>query len=118
MQNLDQHHLTARDDASDQDRYALRLYVGGNSARSLAAIRNIKSICDRHLAGRYDLEVVDIFQNPDLRDRDQVLALPTLIKCGPHPARRLIGDLSDTPRVLFDLGLITAEHEQHDVRHQ
>ena len=86
-------------------RYALRLYVGGNNARSLAAIGNIKAMLEEHVPGRYDLEVVDLFQNPGLRDRDQVLALPTLVKCAPEPARRIIGDLSDTQRVLADQGL-------------
>jgi circadian clock protein KaiB len=86
-------------------RYELRLYVGGNNARSLAAIGNIKTILEAYVPGRYGLEVVDIFQNPGLRERDQVLALPTLVKCAPGPARRIIGDLSDTARVLTDLGL-------------
>ena len=97
-----------REPASDgaaSDRYELRLYVGGNNARSLAAIGNIKAILEAYVPGRYDLEVVDIFQSPGLRDRDQVLALPTLVKCAPWPARRIIGDLSDTERVLSDLGL-------------
>lgn len=94
-----------RGEAETDERMELRLYVGGNNQRSLAAIRNIKAICERHFPGRYDLEVVDVFQNPELRDRDQVMALPTLVKCSPAPARRIIGDLSDTPRVVHDLGL-------------
>jgi circadian clock protein KaiB len=96
-------------DAVDPGRLELRLYVSGSNARSLAAIQNLKAILENHAAGRYDLEVVDLFQNPSLRDRDQVLALPTLVKCAPPPARRLIGDLSDTPRVLSELGLLDAQ---------
>jgi circadian clock protein KaiB len=101
---------------ADAGRYELRLYVGGNNARSLAAIGNIKAILESHVPGRYDLEVVDLFQNPGLRDRDQVLALPTLVKCAPAPARRIIGDLSDRGRVLADLGLGQGETQQQQQR--
>lgn len=100
-----QHHDPHHEPDRTAGLYELRLYVGGNNARSLAAIGNIKTILETYVPGQYDLEVVDIFQNPGLRDRDQVLALPTLVKCAPIPARRIIGDLSDTQRVLDDLGL-------------
>lgn len=104
------HQRESHDDAAaspdgEGGRYELRLYVGGNNARSLAAIGNIKVILEAYVPGRYDLEVVDLFQNPELRERDHVVAVPTLVKCAPGRARRIIGDLSDTRRVLADLGL-------------
>jgi circadian clock protein KaiB len=86
-------------------RYALRLYVTGQTLRSLKAIENIRRICDEHLQGRYDLEVIDIYQQPILAKRDQIIAAPTLIKRLPVPLRRLIGDMSDTGRVLMGLDL-------------
>jgi circadian clock protein KaiB len=83
----------------------LRLYVAGTSPRSLRAIQNAKSICDENLAGLYELEVIDIFQQPSLAKDDQILAVPTLIKKLPAPLRRFIGDLSDRKVVLVGLDL-------------
>lgn len=87
-------------------RYALRLYVAGATARSLRAIANVKAICEQHLKGRYDLEVVDIYRRPALLREDQIVAVPTLVKRLPVPLRLLIGDLSMTEQVLQGLDLV------------
>jgi circadian clock protein KaiB len=88
------------------ERYVLKLYVTGATARSLRAIANIKAICEQYLKGRYDLEVVDIYRRPALLRRDQIVAVPTLIKKLPVPLRLLVGDLSRTEQVLQGLGLV------------
>ncbi len=85
--------------------YVLTLYVTGLTPASSRAIHNLKEICERHLAGRYQLEVVDIYQHPQLASGEQILAAPTLIKELPLPMRRIIGDLSNTDRVLIGLDL-------------
>jgi circadian clock protein KaiB len=89
------------------EEYVLRLYVSGSTSKSALAVENIKRICEQHLKNRYDLEVIDIYQQPSLARDDQIVAVPTLIKRSPFPMRRLIGDLSDLKKVLFglDLGL-------------
>lgn len=86
-------------------RYILRLYVCGASVLSRRAIVNIKDICDKHLNGRFDLQVIDIYQTPSLAKDEQIIAAPTLIKQLPLPLRRLVGDLSDHEHVLFGLDL-------------
>ena len=86
--------------------FVLRLYVSGITPRSTEAIRNIKLICEKYLPGQYDLEVFDIYQQPEVTSAQQILAAPTLVKESPHPLRRLIGDLSDTERILQRLGVI------------
>ncbi len=91
--------------AEGETAYRLRLYVTGATRRSRLAIENIKSICEIHLMGRYDLEVIDIYQQPALAKGDQVVAAPTLIKRLPLPLRKLVGDLSNEERVLFGLDL-------------
>jgi circadian clock protein KaiB len=96
-------------DRTDGERYDLRLYVSGATPQSTSAIVNVKKICEDHLHGRYALEVIDIYQELDLAKRDQVIAVPTLIKRFPHPLRRLIGDMSNTDRVLDGLGVRTSE---------
>jgi circadian clock protein KaiB len=85
--------------------YDLKLYVSGSSTRSARAIDNVRSICDRHLSGRYRLEVVDIFQQPELASKHQLFAAPTLVKESPEPVRRLVGDMSDEDRVLHGLNI-------------
>jgi circadian clock protein KaiB len=89
----------------EQERYVLRLYVTGMAPRSTEAIATIKSVCEEHLQGRYDLEVIDIYQCPQHARDDQIIAAPTLVKKLPLPLRRLIGNLSDLERVLFGLDL-------------
>ena len=86
-------------------RYLLRLYVTGTTARSMRAIQNVRRICEEHLHGLYDLEVVDIYKNLPLARGDQIIAAPTLIKRLPAPLRRLIGDMSDEQRVLVGLDI-------------
>lgn len=92
--------------AFPDDRYVLRLYVAGGTPQSLRALLNLKALCAGPLAGRYDLEVIDVYQEPERAKVEQVLAVPTLIKASPAPYRRLIGDLSDRPRVLRGLNLL------------
>ncbi len=86
-------------------RYVLRLYVTGMTPRSMRAIANLRSVCEERLQGRHDLEIVDIYQHPQLGRDEQVIAAPTLIKRLPLPLRRIVGDLSDRERVLFGLDL-------------
>jgi len=86
-------------------RYLLKLYVAGQSPRSVSAIANIKRICEEHLQGRYELEVIDLYQQPQLALDEQIIAVPTLIRKLPPPLRRIIGDLSNTERVLVGLDL-------------
>ena len=90
---------------SRQAKYVLSLYVSGSTLKSALAVENIKRICEQHLKNRYDLEVIDIYQQPSLAREDQIVAVPTLIKLSPLPLRRLIGDLSDLKKVLFGLDL-------------
>ncbi len=84
----------------DQLQYKLRLFVAGTNQRSLRTIANLRHICVVYLGNRVDLEVVDIYQQPHLAERDQVVAAPTLVRLSPLPLRRIIGDLSDEARVL------------------
>jgi circadian clock protein KaiB len=87
----------------DTKPYLLRLYVAGQTPRSLLALSNLKRICEEHLAGRYKVEVIDLLKTPQLAAGDQILAIPTLIRPLPKPVRRIIGDLSNTERVLVGL---------------
>lgn len=93
--------------ADEQASYVLRLYVTGMTPRSQQAIENIRQLCQEHLAGRYELEIVDIYQQPTLAKDEQVIAAPTLIKKLPLPLRKLLGDLSDPARVMLALGIRT-----------
>jgi circadian clock protein KaiB len=88
---------------SRQAKYVLRLYVSGSTSKSALAVENIKRICEQHLKNRYDLEVIDVYQQPNLAREEQIIAVPTLIKRFPPPVRRLIGDLSNLKKVLFSL---------------
>ena len=87
------------------DQYNLRLYIAGQTPKAGRAIENLKKICEEHLAGRYHIEVVDLLDNPQLGRGDQILALPTLVRRLPEPIKKIIGDLSDTERVLVGLDL-------------
>jgi circadian clock protein KaiB len=89
----------------DRAKYVLRLYVTGMTPKSTLAIANVQKICEKHLAGRYELEVIDIYQQPKLAKGDQIIATPTLIKKLPLPLRRLIGNMSDTERFLVGIDL-------------
>jgi len=90
---------------SKKAKYLLRLYVTGTTGKSIRAIQNVRRICEEHLRGLYDLEVVDIYKNLPLARGDQIIAAPTLIKRLPSPLRRLIGDMSDGQRVLVGLDI-------------
>ncbi len=98
--------LEAAAAAQDTARYVLRLYVTGTTRHSARAIVNIRNICEEHLQGRYELEIVDISQNPTLVEGEQIIAAPTLIKKLPLPLRRFIGDMSQTDRILLGLDLL------------
>ncbi|MBE7198669.1 MAG: circadian clock KaiB family protein [Parafilimonas terrae] len=89
----------------DPGHYHLRLYVAGQTTKSLAAMTNLKRFCEEHLAGRYDIEVIDLMKNPQLAAGDQILAIPTLVRRLPSPLKRIIGDLSNTEKVLVGLDI-------------
>ena len=92
--------------ASDvPEQWNLRLYVAGQTPRAIAALDNLKRICEEHLAGKYTIEVIDLLQNPQLARGDQILAVPTLVRKLPEPVRKIIGDLSNEERVLVGLDL-------------
>ena len=86
-----------------EDFYDLRLYVAGQTPKSVAALANLKRFCEEHLAGKYRIEVVDLVENPKLARSDQILAIPTLVRRLPEPIRKIIGDLSNSERVLVGL---------------
>jgi circadian clock protein KaiB len=90
---------------SDESIYLLRLYVAGQTAKSIAAFANLKKICEEHLHGKYKIEVIDLLKNPSLAQGDQILALPTLVRRLPPPVKKIIGDLSNTERVLVGLDI-------------
>ena len=89
----------------EPDAYILRLYVAGQTPKSVTAFANLKKICEEHLAGKYHIEVIDLLENPQLARGDQILAIPTLVRKLPEPMRKIIGDLSNTERVLVGLNL-------------
>jgi circadian clock protein KaiB len=94
--------------------YQLRLYIAGQSARSIAAISNLKAICENHLGGRYAIEVVDLLEHPHLAKGDEILAIPTLVRRLPPPMRKIIGDLSNVDRVLLGLDIVELGDSAHD----
>lgn len=96
----------AKADAAADGRYILRLYITGMTSRSARAIENLQVFCEKHLAGRYELQVIDVYQQPELATREQIVAVPTLIKQLPLPLRRLIGDMSDEERILVGLDIL------------
>ena len=93
--------------SEDRSKYVMKLYITGATPRSTKAIMNIRQICEEHLKGRYELEIIDIFQQPVLAKGEQIIAAPTLIKKLPLPLRRFIGDMSDTDKILIGLDLRT-----------
>ena len=88
-----------------RDGYNLRLYVAGQTPKSIAAIANLKKICDQHLTGNYEIEIIDLMRNPALAQRHQIVAIPTLIRQLPEPLKRIIGDLSNHEKVLVGLDI-------------
>jgi circadian clock protein KaiB len=93
------------DNRNGKTRWDLRLYIAGQSRRSLIALANLKRLCDEHMPGEYHIEVIDLLQNPQLAAGDQILAIPTLVRNLPVPIKKIIGDLSDTERTLVGLDL-------------
>lgn len=88
------------------EQWNLRLYVAGQTPKSIAAFANLKKLCEEHLAGNYSIEVIDLLEKPQLASGDQILAIPTLVRRLPSPMRKIIGDLSNTERVLIGLDLV------------
>jgi circadian clock protein KaiB len=89
----------------ENERWHLRLYVAGQTPKSLAAFANLKRLCEEHLKSQYTIEVIDLLENPQLAAGDQIVAIPTLVRKLPPPIRKIIGDLSNTERVLVGLDL-------------
>jgi circadian clock protein KaiB len=96
-------------DGPESERWILRLYVAGQTKKSVAAFANLKKLCEEHLEGKYEIEVIDLLVNPALAKEHQILALPTLVRRLPEPVRKIIGDLSNTERVLVGLDIRPAD---------
>ena len=101
--------MTTTETPTEPEIWTLRLYVAGQTPKSIAAFANLKVICEQHLAGRYRIEVIDLLENPQLARGDQILAIPTLVRKLPEPVCKIIGDLSNTERVLIGLDLLPRE---------
>lgn len=95
----------AKKDKLEKDKWILRLYVAGQTPKSIAAFTNLKKICEEQLKGKYTIEVIDLLENPQLSRDDQILAVPTLVRKLPVPVRKIIGDLSNTEKVLIGLNI-------------
>lgn len=89
----------------ESKQYNLRLYIAGQTPKSIAALANLRRICDEHMKGQYEVEVIDLMESPHLAQKDQIVAIPTLVRQLPEPLKRIIGDLSNTQRVLVGLDL-------------
>src|SRR5271157_1392008 len=98
-------HTGAQDQKEESKTWELRLYVAGQTPKSLTAFANLKKICEEHLKGSYRIEVIDLLENPKLAKGDQILAIPTLVRKLPEPVRKIIGDLSNTERALVGLDI-------------
>ena len=97
------------DQNANDPRYVLRLFITGASFNSRRAVVSVKEICEQYLKGDYSLEIIDVYQQKTIAEKEQIIALPLLIKSKPLPVRRLIGDMSDTEKVLKGLGISTAK---------
>jgi circadian clock protein KaiB len=97
--------MSTRKNGSQGEKWELRLYTAGQTPKSLAAIKNLRKVCEEHLAGRYEIEIIDLLKNPRLAKDHQIVAIPTLVRKLPVPIRKIIGDLSDTERTLVGLQL-------------
>ena len=91
---------------ADAKKWNLRLYVAGQTPKSIVALANLKRICDEHMNGQYKIEIIDLMENPQLAQKDQIVAIPTLVRELPTPLKRIIGDLSNTDRVLVGLDVV------------
>ena len=109
--NVQSGELLPRDeeDMSDDEFWRFKLYVAGQSPKSLAAFANLKKLCEQHLKGKYEIDVIDLLQHPELALSDEIVAIPTLVRKLPEPVRRIIGDLSSTDRVLVGLQLASGD---------
>lgn len=105
---------SAKPSQPDVETWDLRLYTAGQTPKSLAAIKNLKRICEQHLPGRYHIEVIDLMANPRLAKDDQIVAIPTLVRKLPDPLRKIVGDLSDEARTL--VGLQLRPHKQEETQ--
>ena len=103
---------SARPAAARRKKFMLRLYVAGTTPRSLRAIQDAQTLCETHLAGQFTLEVIDIYQRPTLAIDEQIIAVPTLVRRLPEPLRKLVGDLSDSERVLIGLDLLVRDERK------
>ncbi|MBD0332894.1 MAG: circadian clock protein KaiB [Chitinophagaceae bacterium] len=106
MQKKEEHLSNKEHSQKSTSEYVLRLFITGATPNSIRALTNIKALCEAYLKGRYSLEIIDVYQQTDIAQREQLIALPLLIKKLPLPEKRMIGDLSDTEKVLKGLGLI------------
>jgi circadian clock protein KaiB len=97
--------LIAKNEPAHSGDFVLRLFITGTSPNSMRAIKNVRDICEQYLSGRYSLEIIDVYQQAALAKEEEIIALPLLIKKSPAPVRRLIGDMSETSKVLKGLGL-------------
>ena len=97
--------MSAKEQSAPEERFVLRLYIAGQTPKCVRAFTNLKQICEDHLADRYRIEIIDLLQNPQLARGDQILAVPTLVRQLPEPVKKIIGDLSNTERVLVGLDL-------------
>ena len=93
--------------AKQKNIWLLKLYIAGQTAKSIEAFANLRKICEEHLKGKYSLEIVDLLKNPKLAKGDQILAIPTLVRRLPPPLKKIIGDLSDTQKVLIGLDIVS-----------
>jgi circadian clock protein KaiB len=98
-------------DGDDAERWNLRLYVAGETPKCVQAFQHLKQICEEHLQGRYSIEVIDLLKNPTLAQGDQIIAIPTLVRKLPPPVKKIIGDLTNTERVVVGLNLIPIKPE-------
>jgi circadian clock protein KaiB len=106
MTAMEQHSASGAEESMlDPEVWDLRLYVAGQTEKSVAAVENLRRICEEHLPGKYKIDVIDLLQNPQLASGDQIVAIPTLVRKLPNPVKRIIGDLSNTERTLVGLQL-------------
>jgi len=103
-----------RETTNNEEVYNLRLYVAGQTQKSMEAFENLQCIAEEHLKGRYKIEVIDLLKNPQLAQGDQILAIPTLVRKLPPPIRKIIGDLSNTERVLVGLDIQSRKNKEFD----
>jgi circadian clock protein KaiB len=107
---------SSKPDLDSAERWNLRLYVAGETPKCVQAFEHLKRICEEHLQGRYAIEVIDLLKNPTLASGDQIIAIPTLVRQLPPPVKKIIGDLTNTERVIVGLNLVPVEREKRGSR--